>query len=524
MAPKKRIHTGFSSGKKHRTARIRAAARASASSLDQVAVNVPTKLGDIVLTRRHLLIGAAGVAAVAGVGVGSSIISSTFGDEASLDILSVPTSSVTSMADYEQVDAEEYMYLDSEYELPYGTLVWANGSMAACLMPGDTGSPLNHLGVLFLSSGYCPVVLDHAVGSSEGYEIFDVRGSSNGLIWTEANILEGTWRVYSAVLNDDALGDAVLLEEGDSEWETPTLAAVGSYVFWQILPSLSGSHTAEQSVLKKARLGTSTGTVVYQSTGRMATAPTTTAESVIISPRAKAEGMYYQLTNLRAADDQVLDTMVLPQSMRPLEVGYGTNGFNFSFDAIYNYGDGISNLGTYTPLEKRVIKPPAVVTPSGASGASGSSEASSSSESSETTGSSGTSAPSDSSSSSETAAPSEQSGRSTEGTPSTLFSSSDFTPKSYSDSPWFALNRTPSAPACWCGNLFMIKSTHVVCGVNMEKSQYFTLDTHSGSPDYGDFLASTGICDYVVTYTNVDDNPIDGDRMHCTLVKVYAPY
>ena len=154
MAPKKRIHTGFSSGKKHRTARIRAAARASASSLDQVAVNVPTKLGDIVLTRRHLLIGAAGVAAVAGVGVGSSIISSTFGDEASLDILSVPTSSVTSMADYEQVDAEEYMYLDSEYELPYGTLVWANGSMAACLIPGDTGSPLNHLGVLFLSSGY----------------------------------------------------------------------------------------------------------------------------------------------------------------------------------------------------------------------------------------------------------------------------------------------------------------------------------------------------------------------------------
>lgn len=493
MASKKRIQDRFSSRKlrgfasrgKHRTARIRAAARASESSLDQVAVNVPTKLGDVVLTRRHLLIGAAGVAVIAGVGVGSSVISKQFGDEASLDILSVPASSVTSMADFEQVDADEYMYQDAEYELPYGTLLWANGPIAACLIPGDTGSPLNRLGVLFLSSGYCPVVLGQAVGSADGFEIFDVRGSEHGLIWTEVNILEGTWRVYSAALNDDALGEAVLLEEGDSEWETPTLAAVGTYVFWQMLPSLSGSHTAEQSVLKKARIGTTTSSVVYQSTGRMATAPTTTAESVIITPRANAEGMYYQLTNLRAKDDAIIDTMVLPRSMKPLEVSYGVNGFNFSFDVIYNYGDGISNLGTYTPLEKRVLEDPAEKTPSDQLGAQG---------------------------------------RSIEETPASPLASSSFTPKSYSDSPWFALNRTPSAPACWCGNLFMIKSTHVVCGVHMENSQYFTLDTHSGSPDYGDYLATTGICDYVVTYTNIDDNPIDGDRMHCTLVKTYVPY
>ena len=35
--------------------------------------------------------------------------------------------------------------------------------------------------------------------------------------------------------------------------------------------------------------------------------------------------------------------------MRPLEAGYGDNGFSFSFDAWYNYGDGISQIGTYTP-------------------------------------------------------------------------------------------------------------------------------------------------------------------------------
>ena len=44
--------------------------------------------------------------------------------------------------------------------------------------------------------------------------------------------------------------------------------------------------------------------------------------------------------------------MVLPRSMRPLEAGYGDNGFSFSFDAWYNYGDGISQIGTYTPASR----------------------------------------------------------------------------------------------------------------------------------------------------------------------------
>ena len=38
--------------------------------------------------------------------------------------------------------------------------------------------------------------------------------------------------------------------------------------------------------------------------------------------------------------------------MRPLEAGWGDNGFMFSFDAIYNYGDGIAGVGTYTPLSE----------------------------------------------------------------------------------------------------------------------------------------------------------------------------
>ena len=38
--------------------------------------------------------------------------------------------------------------------------------------------------------------------------------------------------------------------------------------------------------------------------------------------------------------------------MTPLEAGYGETGLMFSFPDIYDYGDGISNLGTYVPMSK----------------------------------------------------------------------------------------------------------------------------------------------------------------------------
>ena len=34
-----------------------------------------------------------------------------------------------------------------------------------------------------------------------------------------------------------------------------------------------------------------------------------------------------------------------------MECGWGKTGFSFAFDGIYNYGEGIANLGTYLPME-----------------------------------------------------------------------------------------------------------------------------------------------------------------------------
>ncbi len=37
--------------------------------------------------------------------------------------------------------------------------------------------------------------------------------------------------------------------------------------------------------------------------------------------------------------------------MSPLEAGYASDRFAFSFDAIYNVKSGIANLGTYAPVK-----------------------------------------------------------------------------------------------------------------------------------------------------------------------------
>jgi hypothetical protein len=48
----------------------------------------------------------------------------------------------------------------------------------------------------------------------------------------------------------------------------------------------------------------------------------------------------------------VFDSAIFPSRMVPMEACYGSSGFAFSFESIYNYGGGIANLGTYTPQSK----------------------------------------------------------------------------------------------------------------------------------------------------------------------------
>lgn len=419
-----------------------------------VRVRVPGG-SEVLLTRRHFLFGALGVGVLAAAGSGAGIVMQKKREEEAanaLSILQVPVEAVTKFEDLgDAQDASAHVGLVGNFELPYGTLVWANDpQVAACLVPCETAKPLSSVQVLPLSTGNAFTVLQQAVGLDEGFEIYDVRATSQGLVWTEADILDGVWRIYTARLEGSALGAPKLADEGDGEWETPAIAAVGSYAFWQVMPKANGTKSTEDSLVKRMAFGSGDAEVVYTSHGRLCTPPYALNESLVITPRADASGVYYQLTHLDAASGEVLDSLVLPRSMRPLEAGYGRTGFMFSFDAIYDYGEGIANLGTYVPKE----------------------------------------------------------------------AASD---DGYSSAPWFRFSRTPSAAPAWCGKYFMAKGSSSVYGFDLNSNAWFALDVESGSDDYGEYLASTGMNDTVVTYANIDHQPLDGDAVKCCRVRVWAP-
>lgn len=451
------------------------------SFLDKGVVTIPASNGDILLTRRHFLYGAAGVGVLAAAGAGAKAYTSAKAEQNAVTVLAVPKSAVTESTDLTEVENGGKMSLSAEIELPYGALMWAtNDEVAALLLPTETGSPLATVSILRLSSGYYFSIINQAVGAAEGFEIYDVRASAEGVVWTEVNILEGVWRIYGAPLADASLGTPRLLDQDTDDWETPSLAICGKEAFWQVLPNAQGPKKTSASTLRCASvMGAASGTsstsaaanasgvntnasgtdssgaatsnsastsayeVVLSSQGRMCTPVYASDDEITVTPRAQTSGVYYQLTVINANTHEIKETMVLPQSMKPLEAGYGETGFMFSFEGIYSYGDGIANLGTYAPK-------------------------------------------------------------------------TDVRGADYSAAPWFHFARTPSAPPCWCGNYLMVKSTRSVVGVDLAGDTYFLLDSISGSDTYGDYLASTGSRKRILVFSNVNDNATSSSNKYCS--------
>ena len=310
--------------------------------------------GTLLVSRRAFLYGTAGASAALALGMGLTGCDTVIPGGNEITYLEVPETSLLTLNDFEALDGPESKIQQvGQFEIPYGTLVWADDEdIAACLLPTDSGSPLARIGLLHLGSGTLDTVVNKATSIDGHFEIYDVRATAAGLIWTEANILEGTWRVYTARLADGAIeGEPVLAEEGTDVYDTPMLAVTATRAFWQVVPK-SPSESGLSSRLMSTAYGNANSTCVYECSRRMGTPPYSAAESVTITPRVDSSTLYYQLTNINAITGDVVDTLTLPSGMSPLEAGYGNNGFMFSFANIYNYGDGISNLGTYTPMSK----------------------------------------------------------------------------------------------------------------------------------------------------------------------------
>ena len=438
---------------------------------------------EVLLTRRHFLYGVAGIATLALMGTGAAWASGQTKGDDTLATLSVPKEVVTSSNDLEEIeDSSTVMAVASTIKLPFGSLVWScDDAVAACLLPTEVAKPLAQIGLIFPEAGTYLTVLEHAVGETEGFEIYDVRANSAGVIWTEADIMDGVWRVYGATLSGETLGEPQLLDEGDVNWEMPTLACAANYGYWQRLPQLDGNARVEDSLLKRAAFGTSNAEVVYASQGRMACAPTSCGDAIIAVPRARTSGTYYQLTRIDGASGAVTDAMVLPASMKPLECGYGKTGFNFAFDGIYNYGDGIANLGTYMPLAP--FEHPPLDAGEGVEGGGNDGEVN-------------------------RFLPVAQANLGTE---------------AYSDQPWFHYVRNPLSAPAWCGDWVLMRGQSGICAVDLAGKRYTSLPLENGASSYGEFLASTNMGARAITYSNIDHTSLEGDQTKLCLVRVWQP-
>ncbi len=327
----------------------------NASFAGNASHKTPKPFPELLLTRRNLFIGAGVLGGVALLGGGVSYALSAMGEaeeSTTPDYLSVPEDAVESLTDdYETFDSySDYVSLQQSVKLDYGTLVWAdNDTVAACLIPTDKASPLSTVSVLYLSSGNTSSVLSAAQGADEGFEILDVRCSTEGLIWVEANIFESSWRIYTATLNDGSASNITQVDAGDANWDIPSLAAVDKSAFWQVIPSSDGENTDSPSVVRAAQFGSDSYKEICSSKTAFATRLTAADEGIVVTPRADSAKVYYQITLISADDYSTIDQLTLPASMSPDIVGYGRSGFSFGFTNIYSYGDGIANLGTYTP-------------------------------------------------------------------------------------------------------------------------------------------------------------------------------
>jgi hypothetical protein len=433
------------------------------------------------LTRRHFVAGVLGMGAAIATAEGGVMLSGCapskeqqFEDLVSKGVedqnivaLDVAPEQIVETTDFEEVPMEDYLKLQTTHELPFGCLVHQMSSSAALvLLPGGQGESLRKIGILDLESGEMTTVINAPVGTGKNMLIYDARASENALIWVELDLGDQTWRVYAAVLNEAAVGEAWMVEEGNADYEPSMLAVAGSKVYWTVMPVATGPANQEDSFLRALELGqsgdvaqgtqngaaaqsdqgaqstqTSRGTpyTVLTSHGRMITNPLVTDGIVTFVPRVDTENVYYQLTALNCSDDTPVDFTVLPQALRVTEAIYMEGSFTFNIEDNYNYARGLSHFGTYQDLGNET---------------------------------------------------------------------------------YLRVNRPPLCPVARFQDFLLVKTPASIVGIDPTGKKVFVIDPPSQSTDYGEVLAGWGIQKRIVTSSiRLTD---DGD-MEATLIRVFDP-
>ncbi len=310
------------------------------------------------LTRRGLFRASAATglaAAVVGVAAGCSHGS----DEVTSDPVVVDTSKATYVID-PNTNESNFSSVDlwwgdpvATYDIAAGTVLRpSEGDWIAATSVGTTTSPIVKGAAFSVSAGTLVDVITQTVTTGNpNIAIYDVRCSDEAYAWVEMNLLDKSWKLYAAPFSGGAItGTSSTLWKANKNWDPPRFVVTGNRVIWQVMPSISGTKTAEHSFCYVWKLGGSEATAVVESPGRFATAPELSGDTVTLCPRVRADqGVFYGITAYSIASDleEVVDQLVLPQTVVPMRAVRIGEKFVFSIEASYSSGGLLGTMGTY---------------------------------------------------------------------------------------------------------------------------------------------------------------------------------
>ncbi|MCF0105104.1 MAG: Tat pathway signal protein, partial [Eggerthellaceae bacterium] len=191
--------------------------------------------------------------------------------------------------------------------------------------------------------------VEKAINFDKSFEIYDARANDYGLVWLEANILDNHWILYGAEINSTGgISSPVVLDSNKNDKQMPSICVAGNCAFWQLEPL--DTNSGQECVLNKSSFNKNNAETVYTSKGAFACQPYAAKSGLVICPRAATYSVVYQPTYIDWQTNSVIDQVTLPSPIKPLLASYGTNGFSFCLNQIYKGGDGIGQIGTYTPI------------------------------------------------------------------------------------------------------------------------------------------------------------------------------
>lgn len=555
----------------------------------------------LTITRRTLVRGAIGAGVVAGIAGVNGVMHSRKNVTLSSELTIGPQSVVT-LDTFTQLDEPgEMMHLLDSVDLPYHSLAWmSDEGILAYLTPTKSGHPLNAVGVVrfggnnvkargadasgagaagaasgaagaesALDTGVSAgealngaarstirgiqkpqIVLSQAHDNAEGFDIYDVRASRQGIIWLEAHVLTNTWRVWCARFTKTGIDQPLLLDEGTQYESMPTLGIIRNVVFWQIDVPLrknkgnaqegtSAQVEASSATLAAATLGAGAGTNAAQaavSCIRSAFLPGEASNTVRCFRESKAGfvtslGVSNNLicaaermqqsrshTRLVALDTSgtLVDSLVLPAGIRPVNIAYGKSGFTFGIEGSYKNKTGITKLGTYFPL---AISSPQARVKNGELGEKSADQVEQIAKAEQAV-------------QDLRAAHAGQAAQTEHGAERGAGNASATSEKHklaselsyaalYNASTWFHFGRTPTTAPCWCDDMVIVKSTYSVLAIDLRAKNYVMLPVDSGADQWGEWCASSGNHATFVTFTSINDKPIGKEPVRVCRVKVW---